>query len=144
MCAGLALLLGGVALWTGCTDSPTSDVDPNALVSLTSPKAGQSFKVGQTMSVQWTTKADAPDPVDNVDIQYSPTGAAPWGFCRTESIPQGTASWGNFMWTVPDSLLIGGVNVSTVSTNGRIRVMQYSTANPLMISTSGVISITAN
>jgi hypothetical protein len=142
---GISLFMSGAALLAGCNEASTSpQVDPNALITLTSPQAGKSFRVGQDMSIQWTTKADASDPVDNVDIQYSPTGSSPWGFVRTNSIELGSANWGNYSWTVTDSILIGGVNVSTVSMNGRIRVMQYSTADSTRISMSGPISITSN
>lgn len=145
-----AALFAGLAAFsfTACdsTESPpacTTTNDPAALITLTSPTCGTSFKVGSTMKVTWTVKDD-PDAPDAVDLMMSVDEGKTWGFMRTGSIPDLSASWGDFDWVVKESLTIGGATVSLAGKKALVRVMQYSSVNPKQISTMvDPITITA-
>jgi hypothetical protein len=143
-----AFILFSASHLIGCSESTSEPTtDPNALITLTDPKGGETFKVGQTIYVKWTTKVDAPDPVDNVDVMFSADGVN-FGYALANSIEMASPKWGNAAWTIPESLTVTvGVNqvkVSTVSATAKIRVRHYSTSDAMKISTSAALTITRN
>ena len=135
-----AALFAGLAAFTfnACdsTESPpcTTTNDPAALITLTSPSCGTSYKVGSTMHVKWTVKDD-PDAPDAVDVMLSVDNGSSWGYLRSGSISNTTPLWGDFPWDVKDSLLVSGVKVGLAGKKALVRVMQYSVTDPKKIST---------
>jgi hypothetical protein len=139
-----AALSAGLAMTalSGCDES-TSPPASTGLITLTAPKGGQSFKVGSVMHVTWTVKAD-PEAPDAVDVKVSVDEGKTWGFLRSGSIPDDSEIWGDFPWTVVDSVTIGGKKEGLIGKAVLVRVMQYSVSDPKKISTiAAPISITA-
>jgi hypothetical protein len=137
LCAGLAAY-SMIACNSDSGTSPGSD----GLIAITSPKSGESFKLGDSMHVKWTVKDDANAP-DAVDLQISNDSGKTWIFIRTGSIPNTSIkSWGDYAWVV-NSPLPSGLTVDLVGKPVRIRVMQYTTSDPKKIATSGTIAVTA-
>ena len=131
-----AALFAGLAAFsfTACdsTDSPggcTTTNDPSALITLTSPACGTSYKVGSTMHVKWTVKDD-PNAPDAVDVLLSVDNGVSWGFLAGGSIPNTSASWGDYPWVVKDSLLVSGAKVGLAGKKALVRVEQYTTNIP--------------
>jgi hypothetical protein len=139
-------LLSGFSLIACGGDTTAPPADANAKITLTGPKGGQSFKVGDSLVVTWTYKADDPDAVNAVDPQISLDGGMNWAFLRREgSIPPASVLWGRFAWKItPTVALVSGASVSSVSNNVLVRVEQYSTHDETKISTTkSAITITA-
>src|SRR6188768_4037791 len=86
--AAAALSLGLAAFaFTACEDPAsstpcTSPSDPAALITVTAPACGSSFKVGDSIRVKWTVKDD-PEAPDAADVQLSADSGKTWGFLYT-------------------------------------------------------------
>ncbi|MBD3240127.1 MAG: hypothetical protein GF331_06035 [Chitinivibrionales bacterium] len=83
-----------------------SDVDPgqftNKLIRLDSPNGGETFHVGDTITVRWSVRA--PD-LQLVDVSFSPDEGETWTILNTdESIGIGAPEWGNYTWVIPSSI----------------------------------------
>jgi hypothetical protein len=147
--AAAALSLGLAAFAISACDDPasspscTSPSNPDALIAITSPACGSSFKVGDSIRVKWTVKDD-PEAPDAVDIQLSPDSGATWGYLKANSIPKAATNlWGNCAWAAQDSLLIGGVMKGLKGKQLQIRVRQYTNSDPKKNAVSGFITITS-
>ena len=132
--AGLAAFAFSACDSTESAPACTTTNNPAALITLTAPSCGTSFKVGSTMNVQWTVK-DTIDAPDAVDVMLSVDNGSSWGYLRSGSISNTTPIWGDFPWVVKDSLLVSGVKVNLVGKKALVRVMQYSATDPKKIST---------
>jgi hypothetical protein len=136
---GAALLSGALltgAALSGCSGDEAAGPADTGKISLVTPKGGESYTVGDTLWVKWTVKDD-PDPVDAVDVMLSPDDGKSWGFLRSGSIGTASPLWGNFGWSIKDSIEIGAVKHGLAgNTSVRIRVMQYSTDEADKIATT--------
>ena len=132
--ATLSLGLAAFAL-TACGDEATSAPASTGRISLTQPKGGESFKVGDTLRVAWTVTSD-PEAPDAVDVKISADGGKTWGWITRGSIAKGTpgTTWPNFKWAVKESTIVAGANVGLVGKDVLVRVLQYSATDPKMIS----------
>ncbi|MFT5052810.1 MAG: hypothetical protein ACI8QZ_004248 [Chlamydiales bacterium] len=77
-------------------------VSAQAHVSLLLPNGGEVLQVGETYQVRWTV--DIAHNLQNWDLWYSTTGAAPWTALATD-LPPGSGAVGSihtYDWTVPD------------------------------------------
>lgn len=129
------------------SDSPTDPGSATKLIVVSSPTTGSTWKIGDSLKVDWTVKASA-DPnklADALDVLLSPDGGANWQILNKGSIsPDNAAQWGKYRWKIPDSLLFKatGAKVSLKSaTHCRIRVEQYSTADADLITETGDFTI---
>jgi hypothetical protein len=129
MVAGLAFL--------GCqkSDSPTGAVDANARITLVSPVGGEKLKVGETVMVKWTVKADQVDPITAVDLMVSPDSGKTWGYIRTGSVADDVPTWGNYPWIV-SAKTVGTPSLNLAGAACLFRVMKYATDKPELMAVS--------
>jgi hypothetical protein len=138
-----AALLAGLAAYsfTACdsTDSPAS----TGLITLTSPKGGETFVMGETVHIKWTVKVDDKAP-NAVDPQLSLDTGKTWLNIRSGSIPDNSILWGDFPWLVDSVKVSGTAKVSLAGKAVLVRVIQYNTLDPKQISAlTKLITITA-
>lgn len=137
-----ALLLGAVLasnILTACNSDSGTTPPPasDALITLTSPQGGEKFKVGQVVPIKWTVKADPNDPMDEVDPMLSSDAGATWIFLRSGSIQIGSPSYGNFAWTIPDTVEDASGKYATAGKSWMLRVQSYNDSeNPKKRSTT--------
>ena len=97
-------------------------------VTLLSPLGGtnQKFTVGQTLPVQFRNDTVT---ISQMFIELSINGGQSYiNFTGNYGIPMADnrTTWGNYNWTIPDSVGDPGSRVSTVSTRCKIRVRPYN------------------
>lgn len=80
----------------------------SAHVSLDNPVGGETYTVGQTVTIQW--HITIPHNTLNWDILFSPDGGATWTYIY-QDLPVGNSS---YQWVVP----------STITTQARVSVIQ--------------------
>ncbi|MEO7424794.1 MAG: hypothetical protein ABI036_06375 [Fibrobacteria bacterium] len=144
----LAFFLLAGAGFSGCQGDEATGPSDETLISLTNPQGGEIFKVGETIQVKWkTSKTDLNLLVDAVDVRFSADSGKIWKTLNLKaSIKKTDPDWGNYSWTIPDSITISG---SVLHLPGKdnclLRVEQYSTADPMQKSTlPKSFAITAN
>lgn len=95
-----------LALMLGCA------YNLSAHVALDNPVGGETFTVGQTVTIQWHIMI--PHNTLNWDLLFSSDGGVTWTYIY-QDLPVGNTS---FQWTVP----------STLTTQGRVSVIQDNSA----------------
>lgn len=128
---GALLLLGGVLasiFLAACTKDSGTTPPPasNSLITLTYPVGGEAFKVGQSVSIKWTVTTDINDPMDEVDPMLSSDGGVTWIFIRSGSIQTTSPSYGNFAWTIPDTLVSPSGKFGLAGKSWMLRVRSYN------------------
>ncbi len=94
--------------------SPTANINAQLLgisLTLTSPNGGESWTVGTSHDITWTSTGT----LGNVDILYSINGGSNW-----TSIVADTANDGSYSWTIPD----------TPATNCYVQVLEHADGSP--------------
>lgn len=131
--AALSLGLAAFA-FTGCGDEATAPAS-TGFITLTSPKGGETYKVGDTLRVTWSVTDDLDAP-DAVDVKISADGGTSWGWINRKSISKEDVptTWPSFKWAVTESTLIAGVQVGLIGKDVLVRVLQYSATDPKLIS----------
>jgi hypothetical protein len=106
-------------------------------ILLTYPNNGESFHVGDTVTVQWNCTTDIPA----VDIEFSPDTGKTWIFVNLSSIMYDDAvSWRHYQWIIPDTIssAMAGMPGQDFPLAGNsacyIRVEQYAPTSPSQIS----------
>jgi hypothetical protein len=84
----------------------------SAHVTLDSPVGGETFTIGQTVTITW--HITIPHNTLNWDLLFSPDGGATWEYIY-QDLPVGNSS---YQWTVP----------STLTSQGRVSVIQDNSA----------------
>jgi hypothetical protein len=123
-CAGLNL--------SGCDDSGSAadPGDPNAEIVIQNPTGGETFTVGQTVHIKWATQGQGATEVNAVNIEVTPDSGKSWATLLQKSVSVDDAQWGDFPWTIPDSVTRLGKSYALAGNNGlRIKISQYSTAD---------------
>jgi hypothetical protein len=94
-------------------------------VTLLAPLGGQIYSVGQVMPVQF--RNDTVD-ISQMYIELSVDGRTYINFTGNYGIFMSDmrSTWGNYNWTIPDSIGPVGSRVSTISTRCKIRVRPYN------------------
>lgn len=140
--ASLGLMLSGCSEpdpAPTCGQPATTD---SAQIVITSPGCG-SFKVGTPLSVKWNLKGRGNQEITAVDVLLSHNDGQIWTNLRVNSIAPTDPDWGNFSWTVTDSISRLGVKYNLVGNDQcRIKVMQYSTGNLNQVAISGRFTVT--
>lgn len=135
------LLAAAVGLLAAC-NSPTGS-DSTAIITISSPAAGSTWKVGDSLAVKWAVKQDPIKVVDAADILLSTDAGKNWTILNSASIPPESPKFGNYKWPIPDSINVIslGHKVSLKSAQCQVKVMEYSTQDPDLIAVSGVFTI---
>ncbi|MBW8888920.1 MAG: hypothetical protein JF616_14290 [Fibrobacteres bacterium] len=141
--AAAAFILAGF-LCSKCTQPEEENVCPSdsTEILLTYPKGGESFKIGDTLRVKWKLCNYGPSEITAVDPLFSPDSGKTWCFLQQNSIPVGSASFGNYAWKIPDSIGLQGVFFQLKNNpKCRFRVEQYTPVSEKQRSTSGIFTI---
>lgn len=133
---------------SGCSTESDGGGGDGKLIQLTYPKGGESVKEGDSLYVTWKVESKNIEQFTGVDPMISLDDGKTWNNMKIGSIPppkpgEPSPSWGRWGWKV-DSINVAGAKKSVVTTQARIRVEEYSTAEPTKISTpSAVFTIQA-
>lgn len=92
-------------------------------VHLLYPNGGETFTIGENVTITWTAGADVSDAVVEITLD---AGLSWQALTEGSSIQKADPEWGAFLWTVPAEL--GGS--STVSDQCMVRVHPYLGLNP--------------
>lgn len=122
-----AFTAGGIFL-AGCGTESDEPSFPEKYIVLTNPKGGETYKVGQKIEVKWKLQGTGRDAINNVDIDLSNDSGKTWAPISGGSIPDTDPRFGNFPWTIPDTLSRSGLRVDLKGKDCLMRVQQYSTA----------------
>ncbi|MCG2681743.1 MAG: S8 family serine peptidase, partial [Kiritimatiellae bacterium] len=89
-----------------------ASVNPGATITVTSPNGGESWTVGSSHDITWTSTGT----IANVNIDYSTNNGSSW-----TSVATGTANDGSYPWTVANApsttCLVRVSDTSNVATN---------------------------
>lgn len=141
--AAAAFILAGV-LCLGCSQPEEENACPGdgTQILLTSPKGGESFKIGDTLRVKWKLCNSGTAEIDAVDPMISPDNGTTWCYMKVNSIPAGSPSFGNYAWKIPDSVELQGKRFPLKdNANCRVKVEQYSTSDDRQRSIGGAFTI---
>ena len=129
----LAGLVAAGAGFFGCASDDATGSDGDALIVLTSPRGGGPYKVGQTLNIKWTTpKTDPNLPVEEIAIRFSADSGKLFRTLNLSSITPASPDWGNFAWTIPDTLSFSGLKVPLAGKkNCKLTVETYNVISPL-------------
>jgi len=132
-----AALLAFSILGCNKTTSPAPNSSEKQ-ITLLYPRGGETFEAGKTIVIKWSTKGMM---VDAVDVEFSlDDGKQEWATLNTDGAIRPTDSdWGNFSWTVTDSLELPSSQGTIKLANNskcRIRVRQFQAKDSLQISTT--------
>jgi len=142
----VGMLLAGAG-FSGCQDDETTGTGPDsdALLVLTSPRGGGPYKVGQTLQIKWTTpKTDPNVPVEEIAVRFSADSGKLFRTLNLSSITPTSPDWGNFAWTIPDTLSFSGLKVPLAGkTNCKLTVETYNVSDPRQKTDTVTFAITA-
>lgn len=124
------------AILGGCSNPAEAPVDNSEIVLLT-PKGGETFHVGDSLKVTWKLQGNGSKDIIAVDVELSPDNGKTWGPLTVSSIYPTDAQWANFSLKIPGTINFFG-DTYTLTNNSQclLHVMQYSTLNPNLISTT--------
>lgn len=134
--------LAAACLFAACNESAT---EPKATgrITFTSPAKGAALKVGDSLRVRWITKDDADDPFTSVQILLSNDDGKTFYQLINKSVKPGAPEWEKVAWLITDSLEYK--TGSKIKVSGcaacRVKVMEYSTADPEKIAVSEAFSV---
>lgn len=123
-----AALIGASILWNGCESTEPTPADPkdNVLINIQSPRGGDVFKVGDTLTVKWTIKTETTDPIQAVDILISPDSVN-WAYLRNSSFYPADPGFGTYKWKIKDTVSDVGVKYALAgSKKCHIRIEDYA------------------
>jgi len=132
-----AIAICAASLMPGCNDAAATAPDATSgLITISSPKAGSTWHIGDSLIVKWSVKDDPNNVVDAVGISLSADDGMSWGALHSNSIAPNNPKWGRFAWKITDSLFINTQNKS-VALAGlktcRVKVAQYTPSNPALM-----------
>jgi len=103
---------------TAAATAQVQVVAAGAPVTLISPVGGESFRVGDVMTVRWT----AVNNINAIVVQVRPNDASGWYKIVQSYVLRTDGNWGAYQWTVTPTI---GDNVPLVSSQARVRVYNY-------------------
>lgn len=116
---------------------------PPAL-ELVSPNGGESFTIGETVTVAWRGNEDSLP--QGVDILISTDGGkSAWSMISgSASIEPGSASWESFTWTIPETVINESTNrpMSLVSSECVLLIRDYDEGSGIQDYSDGMFTIT--
>jgi len=140
-----AVLVLASLLCLRCSEPEASDPacpSDSTQILLTSPKGGESFRIGDSLRVKWKLCNEGVTQINAVDLLISPDSGTTWCFMRVHSLPTGDPSFGNYAWLIPDSVGLQGQWYSLKNnTKCRVRVEQYTPLGDYQRSIGNVFTI---
>ncbi len=136
-----AALFSAAALWNGCNQTESTP-DDGVLINIQSPKGGDVFKVGDTLTVKWTIKS-VENGIQAVDLLISPDGEN-WIYMKSGgSFYPADPGFGTYKWKIKDTVSSIGVKYALVNCKKcQIRIEDYShPTDPLKNRTTPVFTI---
>jgi hypothetical protein len=127
-----------------CSEPDNTDACPDdgKQILLTSPKGGESFRVGDSLRVKWKLCNAGVSEIDAVDPILSPDSGKTWCFMKVNSIPRGDKTFGNYAWKIPDSIQFQGQWFPLKNNSKcRVKVEQYSPLSDSQVSIGNVFTI---
>lgn len=109
-----------------------SSTTPQETIAITGQYAGQSYAIGDELTIQW----NATDDVGDVVLEVSPDGGQSWLAISSPSVTADDPGYGAYPWTIPADI----EGTSLASDNAVLRVMDYDNGD--VFDVSGVFSIT--
>ena len=118
-----------------CSGSNSSDVFESGIeiirnyrdpLTLLAPLGGEKLSVGQSTIIRWCSDTLE---IPSIDVELSVNNGRSWGFISpvthiSTAVPSG--AWTHWTWTIPDSVMVGTVKQSCVSTACKLRISNYS------------------
>jgi len=97
-------------------------------IAVTYPNGGESLRVGETVTIRWTADLGL---IPDALIQVSPDDGENWCIINeTQAVLPSQGNWGNYQWTIPDSMQSDAGKISLASTKCLVRVQTYSYEYP--------------
>jgi hypothetical protein len=143
-------LAAAFGLLMACDKTGPTGPASTKMLDLTAPATGSVWKVGDSLAVNWTVRADptsAGREVGSVEVFLSPDSGKTWGsLTRSRAVvADANGKWNGFKWKITDSLYIQSVNQSILVRGShacRIWIRDYTlTKDPDLSDTSGVFTI---
>lgn len=138
-----ASILAGL-LCLRCSQAEDENACPgdSTQILLMAPKGGESFQIGDSLRVKWKLCNSGYVDINAVDPMLSPDDGITWCFMKQNSIPVGSAGFGNYAWKIPDSIGLQGEWFQLKrNAKCRIKVEQYSTSDEKQRSIGGTFTI---
>jgi hypothetical protein len=139
--AAICIMLAGlICLFAGCKSNPVSNSNPQKpepvageIGTLLSPNGGETYRVGDTISIQWDLVKD----VSQFEIRFSADEGLSWFniAAMTPGMPDYDAQ--QFKWAIPDSIIIFPYAISTVSQKCMIQIAEYTVYDNSDVSDAG-------
>jgi hypothetical protein len=115
------ILIGAAQILIGCgEDAAGPAVDPDAQLILLEPKGGETFRVGDSVSVRWKAQGKGLEEISSVTVSFSPDSGSTWISLKNGSIAVGDAQWGDYGWRIPAEIAARG---STHALAGKTAVL---------------------
>lgn len=115
----------------GCDKSePTEPVDPDAQLAILEPTGGETYHVGDSLTVRWKAQGKGLEEINAVNIELSPDSGKIWVDLKGKSISIQDPSWGAFRWKIPTRITRLGTEYALAGRAGLLlRIKQYQTAD---------------
>jgi hypothetical protein len=122
----------------GSKDSANADPNDKASLSLLSPKAGEAYKLGDSLHITAEIKGNGKGTINAIDYSLSPDGGRTWGALSDLSLAVDARSSLDFSWKIPTFFTANGKTFSLAENDGcMIRIAQHNTSDSQKISFSG-------
>jgi hypothetical protein len=143
-----AKILGGLVLFatviglataplslSACNGTNAVGVVDTSQILVTEPRGGESYKVGDSIHIQWKLQGEGLQNVASVSLSLSPNNGKDWALILNKSIGLNDANWGNFAWAIKDSINISGLGMVNLVNNREclIQVKEYTHSEPKFI-----------
>jgi hypothetical protein len=140
LAAGAGVTVKAIAYKTGMKSSIIasavySALDATNAIVVTSPAAGQTYRIGDTVRVRWTNLPAYDNP--GMKIEASADDGMNWHLLLNQAVATTDTRWRNFPWIIPAQM----DGQSMISSQARIRVYPYTSGAIVVQGTSGAFSI---
>jgi hypothetical protein len=99
-------------------------VEPPDTVQVLSPAEGENYDIGEVMHIRWRTNETI---VNDVQLEITIDGGITFFPVYPEaSIDNSMSEWGDFAWTVPQTMSTEGQTVDLAGKTAVVRVIEYS------------------
>jgi hypothetical protein len=101
--------------------SGIATISVEKIITITEPQGGEVYNTGDVITVKWT----ASHIMDGVGVYLSPNNGRDWYLIVDHTIYRDSPEWGNYQWTVSDTVIYKQQPVPLVSGDYKLRVADY-------------------